>query len=59
MKSKEELDAERLKRAQELADLVKRGGKVPHGDPYQNSWPDRGKVKKDEEAMKRIFGEDV
>jgi hypothetical protein len=55
----DELRARRLKRAQEIATAMKNGEKAPMlGNIYDNMWRSKPLVKKDEEALKALFGDE-
>ncbi len=59
MKTKKQRDAERLARAQEIADAVQSGEYVDQRADMQESWfPIRPKIKKSTKDLKKLFGED-
>ena len=49
---------DRDRRNKELAQSVKNGEYIPAGINLQESWfPNRGKIKKDKEAVRKLYGE--
>tara|TARA_R110000868_G_scaffold9394_4_gene46925 strand:- start:1980 stop:2162 length:183 start_codon:yes stop_codon:yes gene_type:complete len=59
LKTKEQLDMERLERAKEIAEAVKAGEYQPAAfDKMASFFPSRPKIKKDQELIKKLYGDD-
>ncbi len=57
MKTKKERDKARQKKAQEIADAVKRGEyEINTPEIKASAFPPARRIKKDEEAMRKLFG---